>query len=51
METLARFTPHIDVYSIDEAFLDLSEFSYYDLTTYGRDIRATVKKWAGLPNL
>jgi DNA polymerase V len=49
METLARFSPHIEVYSIDEAFLDLSGFTGLDMTAYGREIRATVKKWTGLP--
>ncbi len=49
METLAHFTPRIEVYSIDEAFLDLSGFDGRDITEYGHEIRATVKKWTGLP--
>ena len=34
MNTLSGFTPYIEIYSIDEAFLDLSQFKQYDLTDY-----------------
>jgi len=49
METLQEFTPKIEVYSIDEAFLDFSGFAGRDLTEYARKIRTTVKQWTGLP--
>jgi len=48
MDTLCNFTPEIEVYSIDEAFLNLSGFGD-DLTDYGRKIRQTVKQWTGMP--
>jgi DNA polymerase V len=48
METLSTFTPDIEVYSIDEAFLNLAGFSC-SLTEYGRKIQRTVKKWTGIP--
>jgi len=48
METLCNFTPEIEVYSIDEAFLNLSGFGD-NLTDYGRRIRQTVKQWTGMP--
>jgi DNA polymerase V len=48
METLCNFTPEIEVYSIDEAFLNLSGFGD-DLTDYGGKIRQTVKQWTGMP--
>jgi DNA polymerase V len=48
METLCNFTPEIEVYSIDEAFLDLSGLGD-DMTEYGRKIRHTVKQWTGMP--
>jgi len=49
METLAQFTPRLEVYSIDEAFLDLSGFSHLNLSDYGQTIRQTVKQWTGIP--
>jgi DNA polymerase V len=49
METLAQFSPEIEVYSIDEAFLKLAGFEHLDLTEYGRTMRATVLKWVGMP--
>ncbi len=49
METLCQFTPALEIYSIDEAFLDLTGCRGQDLTGYGRTIRNTVKKWTGIP--
>lgn len=49
MQTLARFSPDMEVYSIDEAFLNLSHFSHHDLTAYGHEIRDTVLRWTGIP--
>ncbi|MFA6178250.1 MAG: translesion error-prone DNA polymerase V subunit UmuC [Candidatus Methylopumilus sp.] len=46
--TLRHFSPQIEVYSIDESFLDLTGFTE-DLTAYGRVIKDTVKQWTGLP--
>ena len=31
VETLSQFTPHLEVYSIDESFLDLGDFYNIDL--------------------
>ena len=49
METLRQFTPDLEVYSIDEAFLSLDGFSHLDLTAYAQEIRARVKQWTGIP--
>jgi len=49
MSILNNFTPDMEIYSIDEAFLSLSGFEHIDLTEYGREIRETVKKWTGIP--
>lgn len=49
METLAQLAPDFEIYSIDEAFLSLSGFAGRDLAEYGRAIRATVKRWTGIP--
>ncbi|MBN2018905.1 MAG: Y-family DNA polymerase [Sedimentisphaerales bacterium] len=48
METLSTFTPAMEVYSIDEAFLNLGGIDG-SLADYGRRIRRTVRKWTGLP--
>ncbi len=48
METLSAFTTNIEIYSIDEAFLNLADFNC-SLTDYGRKIRQTVKQWTGMP--
>ncbi|WAC07957.1 MAG: Y-family DNA polymerase [Thermodesulfobacteriota bacterium] len=49
METLKRFSPKVEVYSIDEAFLDLSGFTHQRLTEHGQLIRNTIKKHIGIP--
>jgi DNA polymerase V len=49
METLEQFSPDLEIYSIDEAFLSLTGFERRNLTDYGRAIRKTVKQWTGLP--
>ncbi len=49
METLHEFTPEVEVYSIDEAFLDLSGCREADLSELGRRIRAQVYQWTGIP--
>ncbi|WP_017734050.1 Y-family DNA polymerase [Nafulsella turpanensis] len=48
MEGLRQFTPHIEVYSIDEAFLDLSRMPY-DLQEYSNRIKKTIRKNTGIP--
>ena len=49
MRTLKRFNSEIEVYSIDEAFLDLSDFSDQDVEEIGKEIRETVLQWTGIP--
>ncbi len=45
---LADFAPTLENYSIDESFLDLTGMRG-DLEAYGREMRATVKRWTGIP--
>lgn len=49
-EILSSFTPNIEVYSIDESFLDLSGFEKWPggLEAYGAAIRRRVADWLGL---
>jgi DNA polymerase V len=49
MTVLSSFSPSIEVYSIDECFLDLSGFDHLDLTEYCRHIQKTVQQWTGIP--
>jgi DNA polymerase V len=49
MTTLSQFTPGVEVYSIDEAFLDLGSLPVQDLEEYARHIRRTVMQWTGIP--
>jgi len=48
MQTLSTFTPAIEIYSIDEAFLNLAALSQSPVDCASR-IRATVKKWTAMP--
>jgi len=49
MRTLKRFNTEIEVYSIDEAFIDLSSFPDSEVEKVGKQIRETVLKWTGIP--
>ena len=49
MRTLKRFNAEIEVYSIDEAFIDLSNFLDSEVEKVGREIRETVLQWTGIP--
>lgn len=49
MNALEHFAPKVEIYSIDEAFLDLAGFESKDLTEYCKEIRRKVKQWTGIP--
>ena len=49
MRTLKRFNVDIEIYSIDEAFLDMTNFSDDEVEKAGKEIRSTVLKWTGIP--
>lgn len=49
LKTLQTFTPRIECYSIDEAFLDLSELQLPSLFNYGQTIRHTIFQHVGIP--
>lgn len=49
IQTLSTFTPDIEMYSIDEAFLDLHEITIDRLYTEATDIKRTVQKNIGIP--
>ena len=48
VEVLSMFSPNIEVYSIDESFLDMSGFERVGYQAYGAEIRQRVADWLGL---
>jgi len=48
VEVLSQFSPNIEVYSIDESFLELSGFWRLGYQAYGAEIRQRVADWLGL---
>jgi DNA polymerase V len=49
MKVLSHFSPRLEVYSIDEAFVDLSQLAIDDLTEFGRVMKAQVLQFTGIP--
>lgn len=49
MTTLKSHLPSIEIYSIDEAFLDLSGFELNKLESFGRELSHVVKRNTGIP--
>lgn len=52
LQVLGEFTPEVDVYSIDEAFLNLSGLGYLapgGLEAYARQISGSVQEQVGIP--
>lgn len=46
---LASITPRLEIYSIDEAFLDLSHIPIKSYDAWGRVVREQVLRWTGIP--
>ncbi|MDG5490485.1 Y-family DNA polymerase [Psychroserpens sp. SPM9] len=49
MTILRQFTPDVEVYSIDEAFLEFKGFDRYNFDAYGNEMRLRILKWTGIP--
>jgi len=49
MNSFSRLAPRIEIYSIDEAFLDFSHLVNIDILQYSLDIKNKVKQWTGIP--
>ena len=49
MKTLKSFSNKIEIYSIDEAFVDLSHIEEKEVENYGKEIRERILKWTGIP--
>ncbi|MDP1881229.1 MAG: Y-family DNA polymerase [Parachlamydiaceae bacterium] len=46
METLSRFSPEMEIYSIDEAFLQLNQLPTAE---WAKELKNTVYQWTGIP--
>jgi DNA polymerase V len=49
MSILAQFTPNVEIYSIDEAFLNFDGLDILDYHDYGLQMKSRVQKWVGIP--
>ena len=49
MKTLKSFSEKIEIYSIDEAFVDLSHIQEKEIENYGKEIRERILRWTGIP--
>lgn len=49
MRILSSYCPTMEIYSIDEAFLDLRGFNRYNLNAYGRSIKQQVFQYTKIP--
>jgi len=48
-QLLASITPCIEVYSVDESFLDLSQLKINDYDAWGREVSARIYRYVGVP--
>ena len=49
MSILEQYTSNLEVYSIDEAFLQFKGFDLYNLEAHGQRMRKHVRQWTGIP--
>ena len=49
MKILEGFTPNVEVYSIDEAFLNFGGMKISNYPDYGLQMKNRVQKWVGIP--
>lgn len=49
MTILEKYTPNLEIYSIDEAFLYFKGFDLFNLEREGQRMRKQVRKWTGIP--
>ena len=49
MTILSDYAPEMEIYSIDECFLQFKGFDLFNLQAYGEQMRRQVMKWTGIP--
>ena len=49
MKILEAYTPNVEVYSIDESFMNFDGMKILDYHAYGIEIKKRIKKWLSIP--
>jgi len=49
MSMLSSYSPEVEIYSIDEAFLNFTGFDHYNLQSYGEDMVQKITRGTGIP--
>jgi len=49
MSVLESYSPNIEIYSIDEAFLKLTGFDYLDIIEESYKMKKQISQWTGIP--
>ncbi len=49
VDILTTITPRIEVYSVDESFLELSNLPIADYKAWGKTVRELIWRWVGVP--
>jgi DNA polymerase V len=49
MDTLRSIVPSVEVYSVDEAFVDLDGIDEKDIPAFALQIRHRIEQWTGIP--
>ena len=49
MSILEYYTPNIEIYSIDEAFLKFNNSKYFDIVEESYKMRKQINQWTGIP--
>ncbi|MBS4001648.1 MAG: Y-family DNA polymerase [Desulfobulbaceae bacterium] len=49
MSILEQYSPEMEIYSIDEAFLKFDGLEHLNLHSYSKELRIKVQKWTGIP--
>jgi DNA polymerase V len=50
MNILRQFTPDVEIYSIDESFLEFRGFELFDLNQTGLEMHRRILQWIGIPS-
>ena len=49
MHCIQMHCPNMEVYSIDEAFVDFKGVAHFDLESFAKTLRQTILQWTGIP--